>query len=187
MRRRAVLLLPIYLVACADDPPPRVFEPLKYDFLAPLRLNVAGIDIGDPPPPGPLDAQSPAPPGPALRQLAQDRLGVGGSTGRAVFTIDDAQVSRIADTLEGAMAVHLDILGADGTPGGHAEARVTRRTTGIGRDGLQGALYDMTRQMLADMNVELEFQIRRTLKPFLQDVTTEAMPLPVQKQDLSAP
>ena len=104
-----------------------------------------------------------------------------------VFTIDDAQVSQVADTLEGVMAVHLDILSPDGASAGHAEARVSRRTTGINRDGLRGALYDITRQMLADMNVELEFQIRRTLKPFLQDVTPEVAPVPVQKQDLPSP
>jgi len=179
--------LPLALAACADTPPPRVFAPLKYDYLPPLRLNVGVIDIGDAPDHGPLDAQSPAPPGPALRQMVQDRLATGGSTGRAVVTLDEAQIVRTGDTLDGTMAVHLDILGEDNFRAGHAEARVSRRTTGVDRDSLRTALYDMTRLMLADMNVELEFQIRRTLKSILQDTAAEPAPVPVQKQDLSAP
>jgi hypothetical protein len=52
---------------------------------------------------------------------------------------------------------------------------------------LRSALYDMTKQMLDDMNVELEFQIRRSLRDNLQSTTTAPAPPPVEQQDLSAP
>ena len=181
MNRRWLLLAPLAVAACAEDEPARSFAPLRYDYLTPLRLGVGAVEIGDAPPPGPLDGVNPSPPGPALRQMAQDRLAAGGSAGRAVFTIDAAQIARGGGALEGVMAVHLEVFGADGVRAGVAEARVSRRSTGMGR----GALYDMTRQMLADMNVEFEFQLRRTLGAWLQDVSTAPAPAAVEKQDLS--
>ncbi len=187
MRRRWALLAPLVLAACTADAPPRSFPPLRSDFLTPLPLNVGTLEIGEPPPPGALDAQSPAPPGPALKQMAQDRLSAGGRVGRAVFTIDEARVLRSGSGLDGVMAVHLEVLGADGARAGIAEARVTRRSTGVSRSELPGGLYDITRLMLADMNVEFEFQLRRSLQPWLQETTTAPAPAAVEKQDLTAP
>jgi hypothetical protein len=187
MHRRALLVSPLLLAGCGGGTPMRRdFPPLRYDYLAPLRLNVANVELGPPPQPGPLDASNPAPPGPALLQMAQDRLAAGGSSGRAVFTIDQADISRIPNGIEGALAVHLDVLSPEGTRAGFAEARVSRRAVGIGSD-LRGALYDMTRQMMDDMNVEFEFQVRRALKDWLQDVSTAPPPAPVEQQPLPAP
>jgi len=185
--RRLLLLSPLLLAACGgDEPVRRDFPPLHYEFLTPLRLNVGSIDVGPPPPPGPLDGINPAPPGQALLQMARDRLAPGGSLGRAVFVIDEALITRIPDGLEGTLAVHLDVLTSEGTRSGFAEARVSRRAVGIGRD-LRGALYDMTRQMMDDMNVEFEFQVRRSLRDWLQEATTAPPPPPVQQQELTTP
>ena len=52
---------------------------------------------------------------------------------------------------------------------------------------LPAALYDMTRAMMDDMNVELEFQIRRSLRDWLQDPTAAPPPAPVEQQELPAP
>ncbi len=180
---------PLLLAACGgDDGPAPSFGPLRSDFLTPLRLDVASVEVGDAPAPGPLDAQNPSPPGPALRQLGQDRLAAGGTAGRAVFTIDKATVNRLGESLEGVMAAHLEIFGADGAPVGVAEAQVTRRVAGVGgRGSLRLALYEVTRLMLADMNVELEFQVRKSLRAFLQAAETAPGPAPVEKQDLAVP
>lgn len=183
--KRLGIILALALAGCQDAPGPQVFAPLRYDFLTPLRLNTGTVTIGEAPAPSPLDAENPAPPGPALRQMAEDRLAAGASTGQAIFTIDQAQITRAGSTLDGVMAVHLDVSGPSGS--GRAEARVIRQISGVDRAALRGALYDMTKQMLADMNVELEFQIRRTLKDWLQDVSTAPLPPPVQTQDLPAP
>lgn len=184
--RRMALLLPVALAACGgDDEVRQDFPALHYNYLTLLRLNVGAVDVGEPPPPGPLDALNPAPPGPALRQMALDRLGAGGTTGRAVFHIDAVQITQGSSGLQGVMAVHLDILDPSGGRVGFAEARVSRLSDGS--RGLRAALYDMTRSMMDDMNVEFEFQVRRSLKAWLQDATTAPLPAPVEQQDLKAP
>ena len=182
MNRRTLLLLP--LAACTPSAPPRAYEPLRYDFLTPLRLNIATIAVSEPPPPNGLDAQNPAPPGPALRQLVLDRLAAGGSAGSAQVAVVEAFIGAFDGGLDGALAVQIVLVGADGARLGNAEARVTRRMTGAGRGALPGALYDLTRLMLADMNVELEFQLRRALKTFLQEVSTAPAPAPVEQVPL---
>ncbi|MBV8911533.1 MAG: hypothetical protein JOZ05_00680 [Acetobacteraceae bacterium] len=187
LARRLLLLCPLLVAACGgDEPVRRDFPPLRYDYLTPLRLNVANVELGPPPPPGPLDDINPAPPAQALLQMARDRVLPGGATGRAVFVIDQALVTRVPDGLEGTLAVHLDVLTSEGTRAGFAEARVSRRAVGIGRD-LRGALYDMTRQMMDDMNVEFEFQVRRSLRDWLQEATTAPPPAPVEQQPLPGP
>ena len=139
------------------------------------------------PPPGPLDGENPAPPGQALRRLAQDRIAAGGSTGRAVFTVDQAAITREGSALSGTMAVHLDVLGPDGGRAAFAEARVTRQSPLPRGADLAGELYGMTRAMLDDMNVELEFQVRRALRAWLQDAGPAPGPAPVEQQPLDAP
>ncbi len=186
LSRRLAVLAPLGLAACGDDGPQRTFAPLRYDYLTPLRLNVATVDFAALPQPGPLDDASPAPAAPALRQMAEDRLSAGGSSGRALVTVDEARLVRARGGLDGTLAMHVDILSANGSRAGFAEARVTRRTNDPGRD-LRAALYDITKQMLDDMNVELEFQLRRSLRDYLQTTSTAPAPAPVQRQDLSAP
>ena len=184
--RRVALLIPFALAACGDDGPPRVFAPLRYAFLVPLRLNVGGITYAPLPPPGPLDGLSPVQAGPAIQQMAQDRLSAGGSSGRAVVLVDDARITRAAGGLDGSFALRVEVFSADNTRSGFAEARVARTATVSGRD-LRPALYDITRQMLDDLNVELEFQVRRSLRDYLQTTTTAPAPAAVQQQDLAAP
>ena len=185
----AAMLLPAALAGCTgDDPPPRQdFPALHFDFLTPLRLNIGTVDLADPPPPGPLDALNPAPPAQALLRMAQDRIGAGGTTGRAVFTIDAAGINEARGGLSGVMAVHLDIIAPDGARLAFAEARVSRSAQRPRRADLRGVLYDMTRAMMDDMNVEFEFQARRALRDWLQTPAVAPAPAPVQKQDLTAP
>ena len=186
-RRSLLLLLPLAAAACAGEAPVRQsLPPLRYDYLTKLRLNVANVDYAPPPPPDPLDRLNPAPPAQALLQMAHDRLAAGGTLGRAVFTIDQARITRVPDGLDGALAVHLDVLTSEGNRAGFAEARVSRRAAGIGSD-LRGALYDITAQMMADMNVEFEFQVRRSLRDWLQEATTAPPPPAVEAQPLGAP
>lgn len=187
LARRALLLLPILAAGCGDDGPARTgFAPLTFSYLTPLRLNVAAIEEAPPPPPGPLDDINPVPPAQALIRMAQDRLGAGGSLGRAVFVIDDATITRTGSVLNGTLAVHLDVLTSDGTRAGFAEARVSRRAEGVGSD-LPAALHDMTAQMMQDMNVEFEFQVRQSLREWLQEATTAPPPPTVEQQPLSPP
>lgn len=191
--RRVALLLPL-LAACGPQPPApearTIFPPPRYDHLTPIRLNVAEVVVEDRslPAPGGLDAQSPVRPADALRAMAGDRLLPGGASGRAVFVVEEAAIVGARGGLNGAMAVRLEVLAADGRPAGFAQARVGRGRVGAERgESLRGVLYDMTRQMMDDMNVEFEFQVRRALREWLQDTATAPAPAPVERRDLDAP
>ena len=184
--RRLALMGLLVLARCGDDGPVRDYPPLRYDYLTRLNLNVASISFGDPPPTTRLDGTSPVPFGPALLQLAQDRLLAAGASGHAVVTIQEARITSAGDGLEGSASIRVDVRDADDRPAGYAEARVSRSVSGIGRN-IRSALYDMTKQMLDDMNVELEFQIRRSLQSLLQNTTAATPVAPVEVQDLGAP
>lgn len=170
LRRFVSLGLVLVLAGCGGgEAPQTVFAPLTYDYLRPIRLNVATLDVEDHAVSGGDDvaAQAPVPPAQALTQMAHDRIFPGGASGRAVFVIQDAAIHRRGDTLAGSLAVRLDIVGPGGQAVAFAEARVARSSTTDEGD-LRTREYALTRQMMADMNVEFEFQARRALKAWLQ-------------------
>ncbi len=181
-----MLLLPLVLASCAEEEP--VYEPLRYNYLPPIQLNVAVIQVQQrfiPSGVGPdVSGQDPVPPIVALKAMANDRLQAFGTAGKAVFAILDATLVRQGDDLTGSFAVSLTILDDAGTQLGFAEARVESRHTGRIRE-IRPALYDMTKAMMSDMNVEFEFQIRKNLKAWLTDDT--ALPTPVEQAPLGAP
>src|SRR3954454_8249204 len=86
LSRRASLLLPLLIAACADRTP-RTFPPLRYDYLTPLRLNVATIQIEQRFIPSGISPDisrlAPVPPVQALRSMAEDRLQAFGTSGQA--------------------------------------------------------------------------------------------------------
>ena len=190
--RRTVLLLPLLAAACADDGPAQSFPLPSYSYLTPIRLNVASIEIDDRSAPiggNSVESLSPLRPADALKQMATDRLSAAGSVGRAVFVIDQASLVRSNGGIDGVMAVHLDVYAGGTTRAGYAEARVVRRRTSTDLDeNARAILYDFTTQMMKDMNVEFEFQVRRSLKDWLQQTASGApLPPPVQSQDLATP
>jgi hypothetical protein len=185
LTRRQALLLPIALVACSEEEPV-VFAPLRYDYLPPIQLNVATVEVeqrfipsGVPPD---VTAEDPAPPIEALRAMATGRLQTFGVTGRAVFAILDASLTRQGNVIAGSMAVSLTVYGADGAQAGFAEAHVEHNQSGE-IDNLRKTLYDITKTMMDNMNVEFEYQVRRNLRAWL---TTPAAPdTPVQQTPLT--
>ncbi len=192
--RRSVLLLPLLAAACDDEvDAPRSFPAPSFSFLTPIRLNVASIEIdGSIPPAGDatLNQVSPLRPSDGLKQIANDRLVAAGSAGRALFVIDAASLQRVSGGIEGTLAVHLDVYAGQGADrAGYAEARVARRRTSNNTDeDSRAVLYDFTMQMLNDMNVEFEFQVKRSLKDWLQATAGTAPPPPtVQAEPLAAP
>jgi hypothetical protein len=191
--RRFVLLLPLFAAACGDDGPPRSFALPSYSYLTPIRLNVASIEIDDRTPPSSdssLSQISPLRPSDGLKQMANDRLVAAGTVGRAVFVIDTATLQRVPGGIEGTLAVHLDVFaGQGGDRAGFAEARVARRRTSNDTDeDSRAVLYDFTTKMLDDMNVEFEFQVKRSLKDWLQATAgTAPLPASVQEQSLAPP
>ncbi len=200
VRRRAVLLAALLAASCASETPPVApgagnFPPLDFSYLLPLRLNVATVEImqlfvpsGQPPDVTPLD---PVQPVAALRLMAQQRLRAEGATGRAVFVINDASLIRQGELITGTMSVELDIFTSGTTRAGYAQATVVRQLTGPVGD-LSMALYQFTREMMDQMNVEFEYQVRHALADWLLPAgavpsPVQAAPLPPQPPDALAP
>ncbi len=176
----------LVLAGCAGSPP-RSYPPLRYGYLTPLPLNVASISVEShfvPAGPDDLNGLDPAPLVPTLEAMAQDRLHAVGSAGRAVFVIKDASLERTGDGIQGTMDVELDVYGGGGTRAAFAEARVSRVRTGDIGD-MPSALYDLTSQLMDAMNIEFEYQVRRSLKDWL--VAPGASQAPVQQQVLPPP
>ena len=185
----------LLLAACGGGEPTPTFAPPDYSYLSKLRLTVGTIDIEDHAAQGAgaddLGATAPVPPDQALRQMAHDRLIAAGNSGTGTFTIDQASITGSGGgALDGHLAVHLDILTGRGGHAGYAEAHVSRRFV-PGTDGpdagTRAQLYELTRQMMQDMNVELEYQVRRTLRDWLVDASGAPVAGGVDQQPLPPP
>lgn len=118
--------------------------------------------------------------------MANDRLQAFGTANRAVFAILDASLSQENNGVRGRFAVSLTIYGDDGNQRGFAEARVESRHSGR-IDDLRSVLYDMTKSMMNDMNVEFEYQIHRNLKSWLTAAVAPDTPVQQAPLDGSAP
>ena len=181
------------LAGCGgDEPPPGPvsYAPLHYEYLRKLRLDVGSIDVQDHSVPlGSNDVanQSPVTLAQAAVQMGHDRLFPAGMAGQAQFVVDQASIMRGPNgVLDGLLAVHLSLFNAAGVQTGFAQARVTHEhIPGSDPENPQNELYEMTRDIMKDMNVELEFQIRRTLRDQL--VTGEPLPAPVTVAPLDNP
>jgi hypothetical protein len=185
LSRRSALLLPIAFAACGRHEQ-REFVPLHYNYLLPIRLNVAAIQIvqrfmpaGVPPDVSQFD---PMPPVQALHNMAEDRLAALGAAGRAEFVIQNASLVRQGDTITGIFEVQLDIYPNTNVRAAYATASVTGSYTGD-LDDLPGRLYDVTKSLMDRMNVEFEYQVRRSLGAWL--LTGAAVQTPVQQQPLT--
>jgi hypothetical protein len=192
--RLAALSLAVGLAACGPKDAPFVtYAPVNYDHLNKLRLNVVSLDIDDSWTPRAdshdLSSRSPLSPVVALRQMARDRLMASGNSGHGIFVIDDASLTQFRDRYEGKLVVHLDVTTSDGTRSGYAEARVQRTQTIVNDqpNAARAELNDLVTQMMQDMNVELEFQIKRSLRSYLAPATSTApAATPVTQESLPA-
>ncbi len=116
--------------------------------------------------------------------MALDRLKPFGPAGRAVLVIQNASLVREGDIITGTFAVRLDIYTSANNRVGYAEARASRTHSGH-VDDLRQTLYDMTKQLMNEMNVQLEYQVIHSLRDWLAPST--AVPAPVQQQPLVTP
>ena len=174
LTRRALVLSPVLLAACGGDPePPRPsrgsFPPLRYGYLPPLNLNIQRLAMGEGfvPPAGEAEVSPLAPVNvvDTLFAMARDRLKPAGTGGLGTFRIQTASITRRGGTLNGTLAVRLDLRDAEESRTGFVEARVTAAKTGI--PDQRAALYDMLKSLMDEMNVELEYQIKRELRGWL--------------------
>ena len=174
LSRRALVLAPFLLVACGGDPsspPPasRVpYAPLRYAYLPPLALNIARLTVADDftPPKGETEVggSSPVSIVDTLAAMARDRLKPAAREGTGTFRIQTASITRRGDTLTGTLAVRLDVRSGDDS--GFIEARVTAPKTGADQD-LKGTIHELLKALMDDMNIEVEYQIKRELRAWL--------------------
>ena len=123
-----------------------------------------------------ISNQDPVPPVEALKAMASDRLMAFGTENKAVFAILNASLTRQSDVIAGTFEVSLTVLDNGGNRLGFATAQVHSEHTGaIGN--LRTTLYEMTRSMMSDMNVEFEYQVRRNLKQWLTTPTAPDRPV----------
>lgn len=177
------------LTACGDSEP-QSFAPLDYAYLSKMHLNVAHLEIVDSAPsgsvPGDISGKAPTTPQQALEQMARDRLIASGSEGSGTFTITKASILHApGGTLLGELEAHIDVSAPAGGRAGYALARITRSLNPGDKDPeSRSVLYDLTSQMMQDMNVELEFQIKKSLHDWLVDASGAPLQGAIQQQDI---
>jgi len=194
MTLRALLfLLPLLtLAACETAPPEPAYEAPSYDYLPKIKLDVRTIDIDDSWAPRGnqrhIEAQSPVQPRDALRTMATDRLITGGTKGRAVFAITDAALVEASGKASAHFAVRVDLFDDAGKKLGEVPAEISR-VAPLPDDSpapTRITLYRLVGEAMADMNVELEYQLRKKMKSLLQTTSASAPEAgPVQVEDLN--
>jgi hypothetical protein len=200
--RRALLLLPVTIAACASTPPAPQGDgpPIGYRHLTQIRLDVARIDIEDHmPASGPNDAGRELQPTPveAVRIMGRDRLAAFGTEHRARFGVTRAQIIRTRNSggsglfagdpgerLLCQLTARVDILDGNDRRLGFAEASAerTRNIESMAAARRAGA-ESLLRQTMFDLNTEFEFQIRRALRPYIV-ANTAAPPAAVGREEL---
>ncbi|MCK8785457.1 hypothetical protein M0638_13790 [Roseomonas sp. NAR14] len=185
LNRRLALLLPLSpLVACGGPPPapplPAVMPgPIGYRYLTPLRLNVASIEVDQ----GAPVASIPVPvaPAEAMAIMARDRLVAVGQGGQGRFVIQAASLlsERLGsqDRLTCTLRCRLEVISPEGARVGFAEAQALRTQTLPGYMTVEAADL-LLRQTMDDLNVEFEYQVRRSLRDWLQAGPAEGAPGP---------
>lgn len=199
--RRALLFLPAALAACGGTPPPRLEgPPIGYRHLTQIRLDVASIVTEDRAPnPGPNDLGRTLQPTAteAVLIMGRDRLANFGTENRARFSVTRAQILRARDAgrvgtfatdageqITCQLTARLEILGENDRRLGFAEAQAERSQTAPSTPAERRTVAEsLLRQTMFDLNTEFEYQIRRSLRPYLVE-GTGAAPAPVSREAL---
>ncbi len=162
----------LILAACSTPPtPPQNFPPLDYSYLPPIVLKVANLSIVDnyvpPPDAATLIGQDPEAPATALLAMLNHRMAASGAPGSGTVTVQDASISEENGNISGAMTVDVNLTSPDGRSTGFAEASVAASQTAPDANApagsLQAALYGLTKHLMEDMNVQLQYQIQHNL------------------------
>ncbi len=190
MPRLAALALLLLLAACGA--PPQSFPQLDYGYLSRLPLDVGRVEMG--PPWAPRGAGqhveylAPEPPDAVLERMARTRLIASGGKGYARVTVEDASIVLANTDYDGTMALRVAIHDNAGKTLATAEARVAavRPMTDSGSAAQRSDLYILTKTLMDQINVELEYQVRHKLAKYLMATSATApAPGPVQIQNLT--
>lgn len=166
------------------------FPSPDYSYLPPLNLNVSQVDVSNQvqPDSDALSSHSPTNPTDALALMGRQRLHAMGASGTASFTITKAEMSKAPHhALSGSYTVQLNLNDAASHHHGFITAHVQRTIDAPGKLGLEHNLHTLNTQLMDDMNVELEYQVRSHLASWLTDATgTPLNAATIQSQELSS-
>ncbi|HUW79674.1 MAG TPA: hypothetical protein VMV54_02120, partial [Acidocella sp.] len=163
------------LAGCSNPPPLQTFPTLDYSYLPPIVLKVASLNVVNNYVPTPSQAtligQDPAPPATVLLTMLNHRIIASGAPGTGTVTIANASIDQIGGNLTGTITVDINVSSPDGHSTGYAEATVsasrTAPATDASRNDMQAALYGLTKQLMTNMNVQLQYQIQHNLGSWL--------------------
>ncbi|MBU6420288.1 MAG: hypothetical protein KGQ79_11275 [Proteobacteria bacterium] len=168
--KKLAFALPLLALASCGGPPPQTFKPLDYSYLPPILLKVSNVNVVNSYVPTPSQTQvagmDPAPPADTLMTMLYQRLKPAGQPGTATVTVQTAYVDNVAGNLTGALTVDLNLASADGRSTGFTEASVSASHTAPDSgnpDDMRAALYALTKQLMTQMNVQLQYQIQKNL------------------------
>jgi len=194
IRLRSLLALALVasVAACADPPaPPPKFADIHFLALPPFRLNVSQIQIDTKFQPTfqepNVEHEFPVPPQRAMENWAHDRLqAVGLTTGFvARYTIIDASVresilpkkdglkavftTQQAERYDGHVSVMLQIIDPQGVAERTATAEASSSRSvpeGITLNDRDKIWYELTRDLMADLDRQIQRQVDATFAPF---------------------
>ena len=171
MKTLAPLVCVLALTACASPPSPETFAPLDYSYLHPIILKVANLNVVDNYVPGAaetqLNANNPAPPGATLMAMLNHRLQPSGQPGTGTVTVQIASVTETNGYINGQMTVDINLSSPDGRTTGFTEATYSASETAPDSDAsqndVQAALYQMTKKLMENMNVQIPYAITHNI------------------------
>lgn len=192
----ALLLLSpmVGLTACSSDGP-KTFAPLTYDYLTPIFFNVDHITVQNLTEnqkyPRDVTNLSPILPATALQSMANTRFQARGSSGSGTFTINRASLQEQGHNgIYGQMDATFDVYNNNNQKIASVQASVNHTyniDSSKGDSSSKANLYEATQKLMQDMNVELEFQIRKHLDKYLVDATGTPVSGGIKTEDLSKP
>ncbi len=184
MKRRAFLLAVLTLAACETPPPPRpTFPDIRFTERPPMRIDAAAIDIERQfrptlRPPN-VEHLFPVSPERAMENWARDRLQATGTSRRVRVRIVDASVREVelprtggvrgafttdqAQRYDATVEMSVDIMGDRGFAERSVTAKAARSRSvpeNITPNDREMAWYQLTKELMADLDLELERQIR---------------------------
>jgi hypothetical protein len=143
---------------------------------------VATLNIVNNYTPGPdeaaLNANNPAPPGTTLMTMLNQRMQPNGQPGTGTITVQAASITEAGGSLNGQMTVDINLTSADGRSTGFAEASVSASQPAPDGDpssnDMRAALYNMTKQLMTAINVQLPYQITHNISTWVAWTTPAA-------------
>jgi len=173
----------VVVAGCSSPPPHPTFPDIRFTGEAPIRLDVATLDVRDeyqPPMRAPnVDHLFPVTPARAAENWARDRLKPTGKAGRVVFILRNASVietalpktggisgaftTQAAERYDLTLQATVQIVDAQGLPVRTANVQAQRSQSvleNITPNDRDRTWYDMTKAAMADFDTQMENEIR---------------------------